>query len=132
MRVTLSFCAAVVSTALAAGPVRAEQEGAPQRHCFYSGDARGYTVTVDGSMMLLHVGTSRYFRIDFGHRCSGLRLADVYLLKAFNRTTVCSPQDWDVVIQDSVSGIRQSCFVSGMKELTPEEVNAIPPRARPF
>ena len=47
------------------------------------------------------------------------------------RTQYCSPLDWDLRVSEGIGSPSEPCIVKTMTELSPAEVAALPPKAKP-
>ena len=103
-----------------------------ETRCFYSTQWNGWTAP-DAHTMYIRVDVNRVFRLDFKNECSEMTEPDVHLITHIHGPdTICSPLDIDLKVAESSPGsIAVPCIVSGMTELTPDEVKALPKKSVP-
>jgi len=126
----ISGALALTGSALAqpAGPA---QSSAPLKHCFYARDWQSWHAPNEHSMYV-RVNLHQIYRVDFASGCNELTWPDVHLVTTFRGSdSVCTPLDLDIKVSDGPRGIPEACIASGITELTPEEVAAIPKKDRP-
>ena len=81
--------------------------------------------------MYVRVGMHRVFRLDFASSCHSMTWPDVHLVTVFRgSSSVCSPLDIDLKVSDG-HGIAEPCIVSGLTELTPDQIAALPKKSLP-
>ena len=71
---------------------------------------------------------ARIFRLDIGGSCQGL-LTGGTLITHGHSTQLCSAIDWDLRVRNG--DIVTACIVTGMSQLTPDQMAALPTNARP-
>ena len=110
----------------------AGQPTAPLKRCFYARDWQGWHAP-NAHMMYLRVDMHHIYRVDFASSCQALTWPDAHLITTFRGSdSVCTPLDLDIKVADSGPGhIAEPCIASGLSELTPEEVAAIPKKDLP-
>ena len=127
----ISGALALTGSALAqpAGP--APHSKAPAS-CFYAHDWQGWHAPNE-HMMYVRVNTHKIYRVDFASSCQELTWPDVHLVTTFHGSdAVCTPLDLDIKVSDGGPGhMAVPCIASGISELTPEEVAAIPKKDLP-
>ena len=125
-RVTLSTLGALVLALGCAAPALAQ----PSHSCFQMTQLQ--STHADGDKRIYaRVGVNTYYRIDLAHRCSSLPYADngLVLTPAGGKNLICSPIDLDLKVNDH--GALESCIISGITKLSPEEADAIPKHSKP-
>jgi len=55
----------------------------------------------------------------------------VLVTKFSGSTTICRPIDWNLEVADAPDRAPHACIVRAMRELSPDEVGAIPKEFRP-
>jgi hypothetical protein len=110
--------------------VVAKAADAPSPHCFFSSQFENWKAA-DDKTIFIRVGVNRYYRLDLASSCRTAMWPDAFLITKFHGSnTVCTAIDWDLKVSQP-HGIPEACIVSKMTELTPDEVKAIPPKAKP-
>jgi hypothetical protein len=108
----------------------AEPPAKPGSQCFYSTEWQGWKAT-DDHTMYIRVGMRRIFRLDFASSCHTMTWPGVHLVTVYRGgDTVCSPLDLDLRVSDG-NGIAEPCIVSGLSELSPDQIAAIPKKDLP-
>jgi hypothetical protein len=130
--VAISGALVLTGSALAqpAGQPAAQQTG-PLKRCFYARDWQGWHAPNE-HMMYVRVNMHQIYRVDFASSCQALTWPDAHLITTFRGSdSVCTPLDLDIKVSDSPHGIPEPCIASGLSELTPEEIAAIPKKDLP-
>jgi len=118
---------AMTGSSLASAEPSAAAKGSS---CFYANDWQSWRAP-DNHTMYLRVGLRRVFKLDFASSCQTMTWPDVHLVSVFRGTdSVCSPLDLDLKVADG-SGIVEPCIVSGLSELTPDQIAALPKKSLP-
>ena len=127
---------AVLSAAAVAPPAeRAVAQPAPPRPapaCFWIRNVDGFAAN-DTRTLYLRVGMNQVWELKLFANC--LNLDWVHHLGIRNRgagSNVCEGPNpgIDIVVRDVAIG-RQSCAVTGVRRLSPDEIAALPKNARP-
>ena len=80
----------------------------------------------------IRVQGNHYFRLGLGYECFPLQSPGARLITTFRGSnTVCSPLDWDLRVSEGIGSPSEPCIVKTMTELLPDEVAALPPKAKP-
>jgi len=109
------------------------QPAAPKTaaHCFYAHDWQGWHAPNE-HMMYIRVNMHEVYRVDFASSCQALTWPDAHLITTFRGSdSVCTPLDLDIKVSEGIRGIPEPCIASGISQLTPEEVAAIPKKDLP-
>jgi hypothetical protein len=128
-RVVLSSCAALLTLAQAA----AQPAAAPARNgqCFTSNQFENWRAA-DARTIIIRVRGNHYYRLDLGGQCTGLMTPNPRLITRFRGSNmVCSGLDWDLKVSAGLNEPAEPCLVRTMTELSPAEVSALPPKAKP-
>jgi hypothetical protein len=134
--IALAVVIAALATPYAA--IGAEQGGADQpsksaslKECFRDSDIAGW-VAPDPQTLILRVTTNRYYRVDLAHECSPLRMPDARLIThTHGSDMICTPLDFDLRAAEGLDQFSEPCFVKSISRLGPDEVAALPKRAKP-
>lgn len=123
----LAFAAATFAATAAlaaAGPPGA-------RSCFRFGDLQAWKSPAP-NVLLFKVGASRVFRLDLQQGSNQLRYSDARLInRNVSSTWLCDPLDFNLLLTDRQGTWSEPLIVTSMRQLTPEEIDAIPPGERP-
>jgi hypothetical protein len=123
--VALSILAASASSQAAAGQAGA----APARQCFFASTVRGFAA-VDDQTVNIRVGVNDIDRLDLFAPCPDITFATgVALRSTGGGDSVCYPTDAELVVPSPIGP--QRCMLRGIRKLTPAEVAALPPKAKP-
>lgn len=129
MRAVHLFAAAVAATSMSVGAVAAA-DGDAHQHCFFVSQFNNWRAA-DEKTIYIRVGVNRYFRLDLASGCKTATWPDSFLITKFRGSnTVCTALDWDLKVSEP-HGIAEACIVSQMTELKPDEVKALPAKAKP-
>ena len=129
MKVVHLFAAAVAASFMSIGAVAAADSDTHQ-HCFFASQFNNWRAA-DEKTIYIRVGVNRYFRLDIAGGCKTATWPDSFLITKFRGSnTVCTALDWDLKVSQP-HGIAEACIVSQMTELTPDEVKALPAKAKP-
>ena len=78
------------------------------------------------------VGTNEYYRIDLAFACPTLLSQNGIVIEPTGGTNlICGPLDFDLKAREIGGGRPVPCMVKSVTRLTPEEVAAIPRKAKP-
>ena len=126
---------ATAAALLAGLCVSAAAQSPPKQHpaCFWERSIRNYAAN-DTSRVYLRVGGNQVFELTLFANC--LKLNWVHRLGIRSRgasSNICEGRNpgIDIVVHDSGIPGGRRCPVTGVRSLTPEEVAALPPLARP-
>ncbi|MFT3729798.1 MAG: hypothetical protein QM759_18390 [Terricaulis sp.] len=101
-------------------------------NCFTSTQWHGWSASHDGDVLYLRVGLNDVYRLDLTPGTHLHRYGDEFLVnRARGSTWVCHPVDLDLTLNDQHGGIVRPIIATSLRKLTPQEVEALPPRERP-
>ncbi|MDB5431956.1 MAG: hypothetical protein JWP35_3072 [Caulobacter sp.] len=121
--------AALAPAAVLSNPATAADTPKAKRACFYSEDLRNWK-EVDPHTVNIEVGNKKVFQLTLLGSCPDLSSAlSIGVKTRMGQEFICDGLDIDL-ITPSPTGPRQ-CPVTGMRELSPEEVAALPKDQRP-
>ncbi len=104
---------------------------APVRNCFYVTQWRGWK-SPSPDVLYLRININDVYRVDLSDKAIGLNWPDSHLISQVRGSDqICSALDLDLAVVDHGGGIREHLFAKSMTKLTPAEVAALPPNARP-
>jgi len=112
----------------AAVPAAPAKEG-----CFFTRNFESWKAAPDAKSILIRINMHRYFRLELSGSCPMLTWPDARLITVFRgSTTVCNALDWDLKVSPGPPpSIPVPCIVKNMRELTPDDVAAIPKKQLP-
>ena len=125
--VALTAAAAAI-LALSATAVAAKSPAGPQRQCFWTRNADGFAAA-DEHTLNVRVGVRDVYQFEMFGPCPDIDWNQRIALISRSGSTICTGMDAEVVTRSPIGP--QRCPVRSVRKLTPEEVKALPPRARP-
>lgn len=131
MQTTLAVTAALL-TCGAAGPPAAAKSTAKSydaQQCFYTRNVTSFAAP-DDKTLYVRVGVRDVYRFDMFGSCPDIDWNQRLALESRGSSWICNGMDAEVITHATGIG-RQRCPVSAMHKLTPEEVAALPRRAKP-
>ena len=128
---TLAAAAALLATGAAApSAAAAKPEAKYDAHqCFYTRNVTSFAAP-DEKTLYVRVGVRDVYRFDMFGTCPDIDWNQSLALVSRASSWICSGMDADVVTHRTGLGA-QRCPVSNVRKLTPEEVAALPRRAKP-
>ena len=107
------------------------QPARPAGQCFATTEMGSWRAA-DASTLYIRVHMNKIYRLDLNGRCSLLTAPGARLITTFRGSnTICSPLDWDLRVSEGIGSPSEPCIVKAMTPLTPEEIAALPPKAKP-
>jgi hypothetical protein len=97
--------------------------------CFYTKMVSGFAAP-DDKTLYVRVGVKEVYRFDMFGPCPDIDWNQSLALVSRPSSWICNGMDAEVITHSPGIG-RQRCPVAHMQKLTPEEVAALPRRARP-
>lgn len=86
----------------------------------------------DAKTIYIRVRGNHFYRLAMGGECSAALQPGAQLVTVFRGSNlVCSALDWDLKVRPGLHEIAEPCLVKTMTEMSPDEVAALPPKARP-
>ena len=125
--VTLTAAAAAI-LALSATAVAAKSPSGPQRQCFWTRNADGFAAA-DEHTLNVRVGVRDVYQFEMFGPCPDIDWNQRIALVSRGGSTICTGMDAEVVTHSPIGP--QRCAVRSVRKLTPEEIAALPPRAKP-
>ena len=131
MRLTiiLAAAAALLAQGATAAPSATETPKFNRNQCFYTRNVTSFAAP-DDKTLYVRVGVRDVYRFDMFARCLDMDWNQRLALGSRSGSWICNGMDAEIINHATGLG-RQRCPVSHMQKLTPEEVAALPPRARP-
>ena len=131
-KITLTAAAAALMSIGAAAPGAAKSplEGAekPKRQCFWTSQINGFA-SDDDRIVNVRVGVKDVYQFEMFGRCHEIDWQNKIALVSRGGSSICTGMDADIVTPTSIGP--QRCPVRAVRKLTPEEVKALPKRAKP-
>lgn len=110
-----------------ASPAKTEA-AKPQRSCFFNRDIRGFAAP-DDKTLYLRVRTKDVYRLEMMGRCPDLDWENRIAIDSRGSSSICDAVDATVLVRGPIGVDR--CPVKSITRLTPEEVAALPRKAKP-
>lgn len=126
----LTAGAAVIMTLGATAASAAEKPAKAPAHneCFWTRNANGFAAP-DEHTLNVRVNSRDVFQFEMMGRCPDIDWNQRIALVSRASSNICTGMDAEVVSHSPIGP--QRCPVRSVRKLTPEEVAALPPRARP-
>lgn len=123
----LSACAAqnAPSATGAGSPVAAN---APAQRCFFPSEVNGWRAAGDQTVYV-RVGVNRVFQMKLMAPCPDIDWSETIGIEHRGSATICSGLDATIISRSTIGPRR--CPVTELRELTPEEIKALPAGSRP-
>ena len=120
--------AAVTFTASAA---LAEVNPSPPQNCFKANEWLGWK-SLAPNVLLVRVSPNRVWRLDLQEGSDQLKYTDVRIINQHMTSNwLCAPGDFQLRLTDRFGIVDEPLIVTSVRQLSPEEIDAIPPRDRP-
>jgi hypothetical protein len=132
MKLTITLAATAALLLGGASPAALAKPAAPKydkNQCFYTRNVTSFAAP-DDKTVYVRVGVRDVYRFDLFARCLDIDWNQRLALVARPGPWICNGMDAEIVSHATGIG-RQRCPVSHMHKLTPEEIAALPPRAKP-
>jgi hypothetical protein len=100
----------------------------PQQSCFRADNVSGFRA-VDDKTVYLSVGVRQVYRIDLMGSCPDVDWSEQIGIVSRGSSWICTGLDAEIVAPSAIGPRR--CPVQTLRKLTPEEVAALPPKAKP-
>lgn len=118
---------------LTASPVTAKspEEGprsSPARQCFWNRQVTSFASS-DERIVNVRVGVKDVYQLEMFGRCDEVDWTQRIALVSRGGGFICSGLDAEIVTPTTLGP--QRCLVRNIRKLTPEEIKALPKRARP-
>jgi Family of unknown function (DUF6491) len=113
--------------ALSAMPAAAKSPQA-QNQCFWTRNVDGFAAP-DEHTLNVRVGVRDVYQFQMLGPCPDIDWNQRLALVSRGGSNICTGMDAEVITHTQIGP--QRCAVRGVRKLTPEEIAALPPRARP-
>ncbi|HVI32211.1 DUF6491 family protein [Phenylobacterium sp.] len=125
----LAVSAAAPQIAAARSPVQPDTpETKTQRSCFWARNANGFAAA-DEKTVNIRVGVRDVYQFEMLGRCTDIDWSQKIALVSRGSSSICTGLDAEIVTASPIGP--QRCPVRAVRKLTPDEVAALPSRARP-
>jgi hypothetical protein len=115
----------------AATAALADNDAGTTHNCFRAGEWLGWKSPAP-NVLLVRVTPSRVWRLDLQQGSDQLKYPDVHITnRNMKATWLCAPTDFDLLLSDTHGTMSIPLIVTSVRQLTPDEISAIPPRDRP-
>lgn len=124
-------CAAVLLLACASGAASADEakpKTSSPRQCFSASSVSGFSA-VDDRTVNLRVGVKDVYQLELFSPCGDIDWSNRIAIQARNGSWICSGMDATVIAPSALGP--QRCLVRNVRKLSPEEVAALPGKAKP-
>jgi hypothetical protein len=130
-RLKLLPALAVAGVCFAATAALAETTPANTSSCFKFGEFQNWKSPAP-NVLLIKVGANRVFRLDLRQGSDQLKYSDTRIInRNMQSTWICGPLDFSLVATDAQGTWHEPLIVNSMRQLTPDEIAAVPPQDRP-
>ncbi|MBV9512065.1 MAG: hypothetical protein JO303_17460 [Caulobacteraceae bacterium] len=125
---------ALAGSSLAGSSLASAQPAAPAakpaNQCFFVTDWGAWRAP-DSRTLYIKVGMDRVYKLDLANECPALLEPNTHLITHVRGTdTICSPVDIDLKVSEG-EGFSEPCIVTGMTQLSPAQIAALPKDQRP-
>jgi len=126
----LSACAGenAPSAQAAGSPVAATAGDAGRSSCFFPSEVNGWRAAGDQTVYV-RVGVNRVFQMKLMGPCPDIDWSETIGIEHRGAATICSGLDATIISRSTIGPRR--CPVTALRELTPEEIKALPAGSRP-
>lgn len=129
MRNTLSLgAAALVAYALPAAAKTPPEAAKTPRECFWTDRVTNFA-SDDDRTVYLRVGVKEVWRLEMLGRCTDVDWSNRIAIRSRGGSHICSGLDAEIIAPSPIGP--QRCAVKTVRKLTPEEIKALPKKARP-
>ena len=129
MKIPTAAVIAVAAASLAlAGAAQAADKPAAKKECFWARNVTSFAAP-DDHTVYVRVNVRDVYKFDLLISCPDIDWSQRLALKSTS-DSICDGMDAEIVTRSRALG-RQRCPIKNMRKLTPEEVAALPKRARP-
>ena len=134
MRLNIVF-AAVALASVAVQPAGAQSPAAPDgkakpaaRQCFWANQVNNFAAA-DEDTVNVRVGMKDVYQFEMLGRCPDIDWSDRIAIVSRGSNSICTGMDAEIIAPSTIGP--QRCPIRTMRKLTPDEIKALPRRARP-
>jgi hypothetical protein len=132
MKTPLALAAGVAAllalSATAASAADKPAKGSTHNECFWTRNVDGFAAPDDHTLNV-RVGVRDVYQFEMLGPCPDIDWNQRIALISRSGSSICSGMDAEVVTHSPIGP--QRCAVRSVRKLTPEEIAALPPRAKP-
>lgn len=128
MRIKIAAALLIGLTALSASCAGASQSSASGRQCFHANQVNGFAAQTD-RIVNVRVGVRDVYQFELMGSCPDVRWNQKLGVRSRGSSLICSGLDAEIISPTSIGP--QRCPVRSVRQLTPEEIAALPRGARP-
>ena len=101
--------------------------------CYFIQNIESWKPAADAKSIYLRVNLKHFVKLELATSCPTLTWPDARLITRWRGVnSFCDALDWDLsVSQGPYGGFQVPCIVKKVVPMTPEEVQALPPKQRP-
>jgi len=114
--------------AIAKSPKEPEAAAKPKKQCFWTRQVNSFASN-DNRIVNIRVGVKDVYQMEMFGRCNDVDWGHEIALVSRGGSYICTGMDAEIIAPSPIGP--QRCPVSKIHKLTPEEVKALPKRARP-
>jgi hypothetical protein len=119
---------ATAPVAAAKSPAEAGETAKPKRQCFWANQVNNFAAESD-EVVNVRVGVKDIYRMELFGTCHEIDWSQRIGIRSRGGSTICSGLDAELIVPSSIGP--QRCTVRNVRKLTPEEVAALPSKAKP-
>lgn len=128
MKTSAAFAAAAVLAALVATSAAAADKPAAKDECFWARNVTSFAAP-DDHTVYVKVNQREVYKFDLFISCPEIDWRQSLAIRS-STDSICSGMDAEIISHEPGLG-RLTCPVKNMHKLTPDEIAALPKRARP-
>lgn len=113
-----------VPQGVAAEPAAAK----PKRQCFWTSQVNNFAAQGD-EVVNVRVGVKDVYRLEIFGTCPEIDWSQKIAVVSRGGSTICTGLDAELVVPSTIGP--QRCAVRNVRKLTPAEIAALPPKAKP-
>jgi hypothetical protein len=131
-KITLAACTAALlalsTAAVAADAKPSSAKPKPKNECFFTQTIDGFAAP-DEHTVYVRAGVRDVYKFQLMGICPDIDWSQRIALVSRSGSSICTGMDAEIVTHTQIGP--QRCPVRSMHKLTPEEIAALPPKARP-
>jgi hypothetical protein len=101
---------------------------AAARHCFWTRDVNNFSA-LDDRTVNIRVGLKDIYSLDLFGACPDIDWTQKIGIESRGGSSICTGFDATLIVPSTIG--TQRCTVRNIRKLTPEEIAALPPKAKP-
>jgi hypothetical protein len=122
---------AFVAASFSATSALAETGPSNTSSCFKFGEFLNWRSPAP-NVLLVRASPDRVFRLDLRQGSNQLKYSDTRIInRNMQSVWICGPLDFNLIATDAQGTWHEPLIVESMRQLTPDEIAAVPPRDRP-